>query len=180
MRNLRIWVFLIVWAGFGGPGVLYAQNTPFQNPALDSDCYFPQIGVPGEIDTIVGDSANAGIGAYIHNLGPQQGGIPGNMLIANIEGNAEEVSTGSSFNLHNLHAITQHISIGEGNNLRFAHLHNSTSIDIFDEDTWRIYWADENGNYDTAHIPNCHRILPAIMASSNRAMTSLAILILHT
>ena len=34
----------------------------------------------------------------------------------------------------------------------FGHFHNSTSVDIFNEEGWIIYWADANGNYDQAHF----------------------------
>ncbi len=83
--------------------MLRAQsNPPFSSPALDSNCYFPQIGVPGEIDTIYGDTAGEELGSFIHNLGPMQGGMPGNMLIANGNYIPFEVPTGPTFNLHNL------------------------------------------------------------------------------
>ncbi|HZK76560.1 MAG TPA: T9SS type A sorting domain-containing protein [Candidatus Kapabacteria bacterium] len=162
MTRLRFLVILAAWAGASSPAVpAYAQsNTPFQNPSLDSNCYFPQIGVPGEIDTIYGsysgyDSPSGGIGAYIHNLGPKADGTFGNMLIFNGLGPTspfeiwQEAPTGPAFNLHDLKATARHFSTDVGN-LFFGHFHDRTHLDIFDEDAWRIYWADDNGNYDSS------------------------------
>ncbi len=143
------------------------SNPPFQNPSLDSNCYFPQIGVPGEIDTIYGDSANEGLGAFIHNLGPKQDGSPGNMLIGNgsvspfVDWN--ETSTGPSFNLHNLKAKAQKLNL-DPEQILFAHLHNQTSVDIFDYAGWIIYWADENGNYDSSRTTN---LIPKLTGNTN-------------
>jgi hypothetical protein len=156
MRFLRIFVFLLVWAAFCSPALLRAQsNPPFSSPALDSFCYFPQIGVPGEIDTIVGNTANEGLGDFIHNLGQRPNGSFGNMLIGNGEGYplAQVMVTGPSFNLHNLNAIAQNLNL-DPQYIRFGHFHNSTSVDIFDADSWIIYWADENGDYDSSRHTN--------------------------
>jgi hypothetical protein len=159
MESLRIFVFLLVWAGFSSSALLRAQsNPPFKNPSLDSNCYFPQIGVPGEIDTIYGNATDtvgnfiygSGLGAYIHNLGSKPDGSPGNMLIGNDNPVFEQAPTGSSFNLHNLHAIAQNIH-ADPSALRFGHFHDQTHLDIFDDVNWIIYWADDNGNYDSAH-----------------------------
>jgi len=133
-------------------GSVHAQsNPPFKNPSLDSNCYFPQIGVPGEIDTIYGDYANEGLGAYIYNLGPNSKGAPGTMLIGNTGTPfiPNEVATGPSFNLHDLKAKAQNLRL-DPQSLHFGHFQNRSSIDIFTDEGWIIYWADENGNYDTA------------------------------
>ncbi len=154
MRYLKI-LIVLAWAGICGPALLRAQsNPPFRNPSLDSNCYFPQIGVPGEIDTIVGYYGEGGIGYYIHNLGSKPDGTPGNMLIstAAIEPPMQpfEISTGATFNLHDLHEVAQTNLQIEPSNIRFGHFHDQSHLDIFDEENWIIYWADDNGNYDTA------------------------------
>jgi len=142
--------FAVAGFFFVAPSLLRAQsNPPFSNPSLDTNCYFPQIGVPGEIDTIVGDSANEGLGNFIHNLGPQQGGIPGNMMISGGDNIPFEVSTGSTFNLHSLRATAQHLKL-DPQYIRFGHFHDRSHLDLFEDGYLVIYWADDNGNYDMA------------------------------
>lgn len=159
MRNLQIFVFLLAWfaAADSCPGVLHAQsNQPFKSPALDSNCYFPQIGVPAEIDTIVGNHSNEELGSLVHNLGSNANGNPGNVLLgtgpAFTSGGPSEVfsiaPTGTNFNLHDLKAKAQQF-LPDVINLRFGHFHNRANVDIFDALNWIIYWADENGNYDS-------------------------------
>jgi hypothetical protein len=144
---------LFAFTGFivAAPSLLRAQsNPPFKNPSLDSNCYFPQIDLPGEIDTIVGDSANAGIGAYIHNLGPQHGGLPGNLLIQG-SGVFDQVATGPTFDLHDLKIKAKDVLNLDLQSIYFGHFHNSSAVDIFTNEGWIIYWADDNGNYDRTH-----------------------------
>lgn len=157
-----MWVFLFVWAGslaaLCSPGSVCAQsNPPFSNPSLDTDCYFPQIGVPGEIDTIYGNLANEGLGAFIHKLGPMQGGMPGNILIGNGPGSPlvdwSQTATGPTFDLHNLKLKAQRLPLNP-QSIRFGHFHNSTNVDILDFKNFTIYWADADGNYDSSDFTN--------------------------
>ena len=146
------------------------SNPPFQNPSLDTNCYFPQIGVPGEIDTIYGAVNNQELGGYIiKNLGSKPNGGYANLFIGNLDAKDHsigsptltEISTGSSFNLHNLNRISQKISAdnifprnGSGASFRLGHFHDHSHIDIFVIDLWRIYWADDFGNYDSTRFTN--------------------------
>src|ERR1700722_10659834 len=87
MKSRKLWLFLLAWASASGLATpLRAQsNPPFQNPALDSNCYFPQIGDPSEMDTIVGSVPNQDLGgSVLINLGPKPDGSFGNMFISNI------------------------------------------------------------------------------------------------
>lgn len=142
-------LILLVWAG----GEVCAQNTPFQNPSFDSNCFFPQIGV--DIDTIYGSHSNEGLGDYIHNLGPKPDGSFGNMLIGNGAVSPlvdwHQAPTGPGFNLHNLKAKAQILSI-DPQYIRFGHFRDRTHLDLFDAGLWVIYWADENGDYDSARF----------------------------
>ncbi len=159
MWYFRILILLALAGAFivvdgARPSLLRAQsNPPFQNPSLDSNCYFPQIGVAGEIDTIVGDSGKGQIGYYIHNLGPQQGGLHGHVLIGNENSIFEQATTGPNFNLHSLQTKAQNVRLG-GSEIHYGHLHDSAHLDIFDANDRIIYWADDRGNYDTAHKTN--------------------------
>ena len=159
-----MWVFLLVWAGsiaaLCSPGSVCAQsNPPFQNPSLDSDCYFPQIGDPTEMDTIVGSDSNQDLGGSgIKNMGTKPDGSYGNMFIGNLSPTVAlaQVETGPNFNLHKLKASAQKLP-STGNNrisidfCTFGHFRDQAHIDMFNG--WDgIYWADDNGNYDSTRF----------------------------
>ena len=166
MRYLKI-LIVLAWAGICGPASLCAQsNPPFQNPSLDSNCYFPQIGDLSEMDTIVGSDSNQDLGGgIIKNLGTKPDGSFGNMFIGNITPTAAlaQVATGHSFNLHKMIENVQSLipdgggRTGQGNGMlsdygyRLGHFRDSYHLDIFVPYSWRIYWADDNGNYDSAN-----------------------------
>src|ERR1035441_410817 len=181
MKSLRIWVLLIIaWCV---PTPAHTQsNPPFQSPALDSNCYFPQIGDPTEMDTIVGSMPNQYLGSpIIRNMGMKPNGSYGNMLIGNLvpplDGanfyTLSQVETGPSFNLHHMIQYLQHLnpdtytgqnSNGLADGFILGHFRDSQHLDIFDG---RIYWADDNGNYDSSrftvlreNIPVGHTRLP--------------------
>ncbi len=131
--------------------------------AFDSACYYPVIGDPSEIDTIYGAVNNQMLGGLIKNLGTKPNGGFGNMLIANLDhadhsdsGSLFQVQTGPPFNLHNLNGLPQKLGLnnifpidGSGAGFRLGHFHDQSHVDIFVVDLWRIYWADDNGNYDS-------------------------------
>jgi hypothetical protein len=84
-RSVRLMILiLLAWAGASSPAVLRAQNPPFKNPSLDSNCYFPQIDDPNEMDTILGSVGQNFGSPVIKNMGPKPNGGFGNMLIGNI------------------------------------------------------------------------------------------------
>jgi hypothetical protein len=156
MRWLKTLAALVTLCVVGG-SVRAQSNPPFKNPALDSNCYFPQIGDLSEMDTIYGDTASEGLGDFIHNLGPNPNGTPGNVLLGTLGpfNSLQEPTkyfsiapTGASFNLHSLKAKAQAF-LPDITSLRFGHFHNRTNVDIFDADNWVIYWADADGNYDS-------------------------------
>ena len=149
--------FILIFAWCWPSSAKAQSNPPFKNPSLDSNCYFPQIGVPGEIDTIYGTATDtigdfiygSGLGAYIHNLGPKANGAPGSIFIGNSDDVFSIAPTGANFNLHNLHAVAQNLK-SDYSALRNGHFHDQAHLDIFDDSKWIIYWADDNGNYDTS------------------------------
>ena len=148
----RLFILVVMLAALGAASGARAQsNPPFQNPSLDSDCYFPQIGVPGEIDTIYGSYSGEGLGAYIHNLGPKPDGSPGNLLLGNANGLGDLAPTGPNFDLHNLHAISEALGIDntETPYLRFGHFRDQSHLDLFDGHTKVIYWSDDYGHYSS-------------------------------
>jgi len=184
VKSFRFFAFLCVWASVTAlaaalPVTARAQsNPPFKNPSLDSDCYFPQIGMPGEIDTIMGNQGE-GLGTFIYNLGPQPDGTPGNMLIDNVK----VVATGPTFNLHDLKVkATANLPDVDPQYMRFGHFRNKTSVDILEWNSWVIYWADANGNYDIKNKTKLetHVIGNGVVAGGSRFIAYISPLISDT
>ncbi|MDP4199893.1 MAG: T9SS type A sorting domain-containing protein [Bacteroidota bacterium] len=160
-RALRRSVGLIVLIAllFVG-GEAHSQNTPFSSPALDSNCYFPQFGVPGEIDTIYGAVYGQGLGGnLIKNLGPSPDGSPGNIIVGDLDrvnhdsisGTYYQAMTGSGFNLHNLSGKRMILTDQQiGSKPIFAHLRTGKTLDLFTGA--QIFWANDAGNYDSARV----------------------------
>lgn len=158
---------LLALAGFilAAPSLLRAQsNPPFKNPSLDSNCYFPQIGDPSEMDTIYGSVNEQELGSFVKNLGTKSDGGFGNMLIEDLNAAPfafdpfTQVLTGPSFNLHNMVKYVQKFIPDGGqvndfnNGFHFGHFRDRAHLDIFVVGNWRIYWADDDGNYDSTRF----------------------------
>ena len=156
VKSFRFLAFLIVWAcvttlAAAFPVPASAQsNIPFKNPSLDSNCYFPQIDDPSEMDTVVGTPGQLLGHSALKNLGPRPDGGYGNMLIGNLSPSVSlaQVETGPTFNLHKLKSHTQNFnpSLLSGGYI-LAHLRDTKHLDLFNG---RIYWADDEGNYDSS------------------------------
>ncbi|MDP4198661.1 MAG: T9SS type A sorting domain-containing protein [Bacteroidota bacterium] len=161
MKHILL-LLIAVWVVASGPPVLLAQNTPFSSPALDSNCYFPQIGIPGQIDTLYGTVKNQYLGSGIKNLGPKPDGSYGNLFIENLDANDHyttsstifQIQSGSSFNLHQLKTTRQRLSDNTqlGSGYILAHFRDRSHLDMFVNYNWRIYWADDQGNYDSTRF----------------------------
>ncbi|HET6402160.1 MAG TPA: T9SS type A sorting domain-containing protein [Candidatus Kapabacteria bacterium] len=179
MKRLRSLVFLLVWAAFGAPGMGYAQNPPFQNPSLDSNCYFPQIGNSSEMDTLSGTAEGQEIGALVvKNLGPKPDGSYGSILIDNLvpppppnpntNYTFSQFATGRNFNLHQLNQQRQRLNPDPDwwsgfDNPRFIHFRDRAHLDLFVPER-TIYLADDAGNYDSTRfvtlLSSLHGVLP--------------------
>ena len=161
---------------FAAPALLHAQsNPPFKNPALDSDCYFPQIGDPSEMDTLYGSVGNQALGQLVKNLGTKYNGGYGNMFIENLTPSSDpnintlsQVTTGTTFNLHQMTQYLQKINPDDGGiNLQgnglaggftLGHFRDQAHLDIYSN--WKIFWADDNGNYDSLHFTSLKPNIP--------------------
>jgi hypothetical protein len=129
--------------------------------AFDSACYRPQLGVSGEIDTICGSIGGQEIGALIKNVGTKPNGEFGNIFIENLDpvthsmspASLFQVGTGSTFNLHQLQTTLQKFPPKETANEPFilGHFRDRSHLDVFVPYNWKIYWADNQGNYDTTN-----------------------------
>ncbi|MEI8134270.1 MAG: T9SS type A sorting domain-containing protein [bacterium] len=123
--------------------------------AFDPNCYFPRIGVPGEIDTIYGAKALEGLGSYLLNLGPNPENSAGKVMWFEGEANIPIYKSWPSFNIHKLQ------SEGRLNEpyieFRRGHFHSPKYLDILAQDGGRqnparIYWQDDQGNYDSGRF----------------------------
>jgi hypothetical protein len=129
--------------------------------AFDPNCYFPRIGVPGEIDTIFGSHANQFLGAGILNLGPEPEDTFGRMYCNFDYDQIKDISYDSTFmswpafNLHKLHTIGNFLIPRYYQIVRFGHFRSPKYTDILcisgSIPPARIYWEDEQGNYDSSH-----------------------------
>ncbi len=166
MRNLRMWVFLLVWAGAASPVALRAQ---INSPAFDPHCYQPVIGTPGVIDTIMGANGQ-GLGQGLINIGPSPNdtGGPGRLMMYGMPGtlgdsSAAILTVGPNFNPANLN-ITKMLGFKPDNPI-MGHFRSSQYMDMLvrTESTNpefhlpRIYWQKDDGTYDSSF---CTTLLP--------------------
>ena len=145
MKRACLFLLLLAWAFIGCCPVARAQ--------FDPNCYYPRIGVPGEIDTIYGGMDGQGLGGNQFSIGPGpnspynrifMGGYPNNLAGWDI------LSSGPTFNLYDLNPPKSNFfKVGS---LFQGHFHTPQLTDIL----WIkgglpwIYWADMNGNYDSS------------------------------
>ncbi len=133
---------------------VYSQVT---SPAFDPNCYFPKIGVPGEIDTIYGAQELQYLGANMLNIGSTPDSSYGRMSCG-LSSNPDSIfnfifTTGPSFNLHKLNVVG-YVNINPGYIIRRGHFRSPKYSDILYDDRStspaRIYWQDDQGNYDSS------------------------------
>ncbi|MDP4235292.1 MAG: hypothetical protein Q8919_02430, partial [Bacteroidota bacterium] len=123
--------------------------------AFDPNCYFPKIGVSGEIDTIYGAHNDLYLGVGMLNLGPTPDGTSGRLSSALIDPHFASVFTSwPSFNLHQPHVLGR-LEFEKGYSIvRLGHFRSPKFTDILCKGgalaPARIYWEDEQGNYDSS------------------------------
>jgi hypothetical protein len=155
IKILRIFSIPAILVGFL-PALAAAQAG---SAAFDPNCYFPRIGVPGEIDTIYGSYDGQGLGDGMMNIGPSDGDPYGKMRCI-LNGNYADTgivdsvfTTGPSFNLHHLNTKgTFPFQITRRGHFRSPRYLDILSFEITkrgDTIPYRIYWQDEQGNFDT-------------------------------
>ncbi len=155
-RLICILLFLLLF----GAGGAWSQ---ISSSAFDPNCYFPRIGVLGEIDTIYGAHHNQGLGGGMINIGPEPGGSYGRISCDLVlDTSADRVippsvfTTGPNFDLHHLKVTGNYI-----NSFYIARRSHFRSPKYWDllavidptggaPEPARIYWQDDNGNYDTS------------------------------
>ncbi len=157
--------FVLLLLCVAGVGQSFAQL------AYDSACYFPRINNPADFDTIYGSSAHQHLGELLGTMPPLKGQPYGRLLfsvkgtINDAPDNLTSFETGPTFDLHHLKKIKKYsfeFPFWPGY-VRYGHFRNSSSVDMMVYDGGYgahpiIYWADENGDYDssrtTQFIPN--------------------------
>ncbi len=142
-----IFAFLL----FAFSGVARSQVS---STAFDPNCYFPRIGVPGEIDTIYGGKWLENLGAGLVNLGPNINGTYGEIAFADSSAGLSVFKSWPDFSLHKLRK-TRNLYLSQYyRNYQFGHFHSTKYLDILATDDGgrnpaRIYWQDDKGEYDS-------------------------------
>jgi hypothetical protein len=171
---LRFAIFcaLLLLIGVSCSSVAFAQ-LGFPSQMFDPDCYFPQVGTPGEIDTIYGSVPYQFLGNALTGIGPAprekynriafQGLAPitDSSFPSSSFGGGRPISPpfdafqgSSSFRLNALHSIAKsNIPLTY---CKFVHLRSTEYLDAVYHEGIRtdlkIYWSDANGNYDTNRV----------------------------
>ena len=148
MKRACLFLMLLAWAGAACPALLCAQ---ISSSAFDPNCYQPRIGVPGEIDTIYGGHDGQGLGQYQFSPGPGPNSPYNRVFLSGYMNNPngwDILTGGPGFNLHDLNPPKASFFPKYGGYI--GHFHSPKLLDLYSQD--RIYWADDNGNYDSSRF----------------------------
>ena len=127
--------------------------------AFDSSCYYPEIGNPNELDTIYGSKANQRLGDDIALLPPLKGEPYERLVMTGYPTNIPfltAIKTGPTFDLHAMQVSKKYPFIFEQwPYFKVGHFRSPQYTDIMAYGIGngfhpRIYWADENFEYDSA------------------------------
>lgn len=132
------------------------------NPAYDSACYFPQLGIPAEFDSIYGGVAYQHLGDKFRILPPLKQQSYDRLVMTGLPDNIPfltAVETGPSFNLHALKESKKYPYIFDSwPAIKTGHFRSPKYTDILtgygDEGGGSkiitIFWSDDNGEYDSS------------------------------
>ena len=116
------------------------------------------------MDTIYGSASGQELGDPVVNHGTKPNGGFGNMLIGDITPTVAlmQAATGPTFNLHKMIQYIQSVVPNSSNGLTggfvLGHFRDQQHLDILDG---RIYWADDNGNYDSTRFTVLKENIPS-------------------
>lgn len=126
--------------------------TRAQGPAFDPDCYFPRVGVLGEIDTIIGGQEGQEMGYALQGLGLQGNSPYQSVVIGGLPalGSAMgEVQSGPNFSLNTLRTTTKKSKIADNALIvkrgPFQHAGSNDAFVLIAGGIPYIYWGDSNG-----------------------------------
>ena len=135
------------------------------NAQFDPNCYYPVIGV--DIDTVYGSKNEQMLGDNIVNLGQRNGDNYGTIGVYGLPGHLGKFSTFSSgpdFNIHQLKNVKEFpLELGGSKyySHQFGHFRDREHIDLFTfNGVGRIFWSDEEGNFDTSRYTVLRSDLP--------------------
>lgn len=120
------------------------------SPAFDSNVYRPQLGKPGEWDTLHVTWAKEV--DYVGNLGPGPGQPDGQLGLTGFPSNPPFVTalhTGSDFFLGDLQPVHQLDFVPRGVQPYRGHFRNRSRLDLYAPEEYipRIYWELEGGGF---------------------------------
>ena len=125
----------------------------------ESNCYFPQFGKPGEVDTVYGSYSGQQLGSDVFGAGPIEGYPDGKIFIQGLPQNVpflSAINPKPPFDLHTFQIQKKQAFRRDGLIGDFAHLHDSRHWDFYaidgNRNNPRIYWSDDDGNYDSTKV----------------------------
>lgn len=131
------------------PQYLVAQN---RSDAFDANCYFPELGNRSEIDSIYGSTHLQFLGSSPVLISPD--GKQEQLLIGGLQESAFVVTSldvRQGLDLHKLR-VRKRGNLPRGT-YQSGRFHKPDRIDLLYGDrttAYRIFWADENGDYDSS------------------------------
>lgn len=118
---------------------------------LDKNVYYPRIGVPGEVDTVVGNHTFQYLGWGLLPLSPEQQDSNRRVIFSGLPSTSPFLGaykTGKDFNLKSP-VLSQPINIDFSNGY-FGHFRDTIHTDYYSDDRKTIYWSDDYGFYDSS------------------------------
>lgn len=161
MKNRRI-IIVLLFLSLSCVSIIHAQHG-----ACAADCYFPEVGKAGVIDTIYGGYSGQRLGSDVFWSGPTVSNSQGVMFVEGLRENApflSALSLAKPFNLH-AHSLVNKTTFHRDSMItEFAHLRDTKHLDLIainsnDRSDPRIYWSDDDGNYDNLRVT--HLRIPA-------------------
>jgi hypothetical protein len=158
-----LFLLLIACLACCGPCIAFAQLN-LSAEVFDPNCYFPQVGTRGQIDTIYGAVPYPQLGASLKGIGPAPGDHYNRIVLQGFEpvtdsnlffgGRSTDIfQGGKSFSLASMMPVARsNVPLYA---CKFAHLRSRLYLDAIFRGSVNgnvtIFWQDALGNYDLSH-----------------------------
>jgi hypothetical protein len=153
-------LFVAVLASLVGAENLRAQ---LSSPAFDPNCYFPNVDDPTGVTDYYGLKPEALLGNGLLNIGPAPGDSTPRLIFAGLGDNPlllteQRIPIGFSIEMEHPILMTRmianpdHFGTKSWRLIATGHFHLRDRIDVLAQEgggVFRIYWADEHGQYDS-------------------------------